>query len=83
VKRLLTILAVAVVFGGCGTDLGDAPNVEGLALPDAKEQLKQAGYEASVKSNAMFGVIVESNYTVCKEHTPSGKLVPLDVSKSC
>jgi hypothetical protein len=77
---LVTFLGLA----GCGeADLKGAPNVKGLDLPTAKAQLKHAGWRPSVTSDAMFGVLVEENFTVCDEKTPNGKLVPLKVSKSC
>lgn len=84
--RTLSIALVlsASVFAGCGSaDLKGAPDVSGLSLPDAKAQLKAAGFGASVTSDAMLGVIIEENFTVCKVKEPKGKLVPLEVSKSC
>jgi hypothetical protein len=42
-----------------------------------------AGWEPSAKSDALFGVIVESNFAVCDQNTPVGKIVPLEVSKRC
>lgn len=80
---LALLVATAVTACGGSEDLAGAPNVKGLALPEAKTQLKQAGYAPSVKSDALFGVVVEEHFTVCKEHSPNGKLVPLEVSKSC
>jgi hypothetical protein len=84
-RTIAPIAAIAVLaLAGCGKeDLGGAPDVRGLQLPEAKQQLKQAGYGTSVKSDATFGVIVEEHFTVCKEHSPKGKLVPLEVSKDC
>lgn len=82
--RLGLAITVAALVAGCGSeDLKGAPNVKGLVLPDAKAQLEKAGFAASVKTDAVFGVLVESHYTVCKEHSPNGKLVPIEVSKSC
>lgn len=79
------IVTVFLALGsGCGeADLGGAPDVRGLPLDDAKIQLKKSGYTASESSDALFGVIVEENFTVCKQGTPKGRLVPLEVSKSC
>jgi beta-lactam-binding protein with PASTA domain len=86
-RALVVVLAVgaaALGVAACGQeDLKGAPNVKGLALPEAKQQLKRAGFESSVKSDALFGVIVEEHFTVCEEHSPNGKLVPLEVSKQC
>jgi beta-lactam-binding protein with PASTA domain len=83
--KLVALAAVAALgLTACGQeDLGGAPNVKGLTLDVAKQQLKDAGYGVSVKDDSLFGVIVESHFTVCHEHSPNGSLVPLDVSKNC
>lgn len=85
-RKVIVVAAVAVglALGACGEeDLGGAPDVQGLPLDDAKTQLKKAGYTASETSDALFGVIIDSNFTVCEQSSPNGKLVPLEVSKSC
>jgi hypothetical protein len=77
-------LASAVLLAACGeTDLGGAPNVQGLALDTANVQLERAGFSSSVTDDAMFGVIIESHFTVCEQGAPNGQLVPLEVSKQC
>lgn len=78
------IISIAVL-SACGgsEDIGAAPDVRGLVLPDAEAKLERAGYSASVSDDAMFGVLVPSHYTVCSESSPEGKLVPIDVSKDC
>jgi hypothetical protein len=85
-SRLLTLGAVslALLLAGCGSaNLNGAPNVKGLSLPSAEEQLEAHGYKASVTTGALFGVIVRSHYTVCSESTPDEKLVPIKVEKQC
>jgi hypothetical protein len=84
-KRWLIALAIAGLgLVACGEeDLAGAPDVRGLPLPEAKTQLENAGYSAAVSDDATFGVIVESHFTVCDEHSPTGRLVPIDVSKDC
>lgn len=85
-KAAVAVFAVMVVMAGgaCGEkDLGGAPDVRGLPLPDAKGQLKKAGFGASETSDALFGVVIEENFTVCDQDTPKGNLVPLKVSKAC
>jgi hypothetical protein len=80
----VAILAAAISVSACGTaDLHGAPNVKGLALPDAEQQLKEAGFTPSIKTDALFGVIVPEHFSVCNEGSPNGKLVPLTVSKEC
>jgi hypothetical protein len=79
---LASVAAFAV--SGCGQeDLGGAPNVAGLTLDVAQQQLKEAGFGVSAKDDSLFGVLIPSHFTVCTQHTPNGKLVPLDVSKRC
>lgn len=78
---VLTAL-IAAIASGCQDDLQGAPDVQGLALPDARRELKRAGYEPSVQAkDGTFGVIVEENWSVCEEHSPKGRLVPLEVKK--
>lgn len=82
VTNLCAVLAAGAV--ACGDkDFGGAPDVRGLSLPDAKRELKRQGFGASETSDAAFGVIVPENFTVCDQETPKGKLVPLEVSKTC
>jgi hypothetical protein len=84
IKGFGSTVAVVVLLTGCGSaDLHGAPNVKGLALPDARAELKRAGYEASVKTDALFGVIIEEHFTVCDENSPNGRLVPITANKQC
>jgi hypothetical protein len=82
---MVLVVTCTLALGACGGDggTGGAPNVEGLSLPAAKQRLQNAGYNADVSSDGLFGVIVEENWVVCDQSEPSGHLVPLDVSKDC
>jgi beta-lactam-binding protein with PASTA domain len=85
-RLALAIIALSAIttLSACGQeDLGGAPNVKGLTLDVAEQQLKGAGFGVSVKDDSMFGVVVPAHFTVCKQHSPNGKLVPVDVSKQC
>jgi len=77
------VAAAGFAMSGCNEDLGGAPNVKGLTLDVAQQQLKKAGFGISAKDDSMFGVVIPTHFTVCAQHTPSGKLVPVDVSKQC
>jgi beta-lactam-binding protein with PASTA domain len=77
------VAATGFAVSGCSEDLGGAPNVKGLTLDVAQQQLEQAGFGISAKDDSIFGVIIPAHFTVCAQHTPTGKLVPLDVSKNC
>jgi pyruvate/2-oxoglutarate dehydrogenase complex dihydrolipoamide acyltransferase (E2) component len=60
----------------------EPPNVVGLALPDAKKLLSEAGFSTSVKNtDTTFGIIVPENYTVCTQGKPRGTLVPILAQK--
>ncbi len=64
------------------TPSGSPPNVEGLTLPKAKQLLSQAGFNADVSNtDTAFGIIVPQNYTVCREGSPRGKIVPILAQK--
>lgn len=61
---------------------GDPPDVVGLTLPEAKKQLKDAGFSADVSNtDTTLGIIVEENYTVCEQDDPSGDVVPILAQK--
>ena len=78
-RRVVATASAGLALAACGGGVGDAPDVRGLSLPTAKKQLQKAGYTADVQSDALFGVIVEQNFTVCDQSEPQGKLVPLEV----
>lgn len=77
------VAATGFAVSGCSEDLGGAPDTKGLTLDVAQQQLKNAGFGVSVKDDSIFGVVIPAHFTVCAQHTPAGKLVPLDVSKRC
>lgn len=61
---------------------GDPPDVVGLTLPTAEKQLKEAGFKPDVSNtDTTFGIIVKSNYTVCKQDDPVGNVVPILAQK--
>jgi hypothetical protein len=44
--------------------------------------LKDAGFKADVSNtDTTFGILVPSNYTVCKQDDPNGTLVPILAQK--
>lgn len=60
----------------------EPPDVEGLALPQAKKLLSQAGFSASVSNtDTTFGILIPENFTVCKQDQPRGKIVPILAQK--
>lgn len=75
-------VCVALQFTGCGGEAAPGPSVVGFQLPDAEKQLDNAGIHYTVKSNGLFGVLVEENWTVCKEVKISDVAVRLEVSKT-
>lgn len=61
---------------------GSPPDVVGLTLPAAQKILKSAGFKADVSNtDTTFGILVPSNYTVCKQDDAVGNLVPILAQK--
>lgn len=81
-KRLSVVALVIGALTGCGGGIGEAPDVRGFNLQDANRRLELEGYTSTiVEDDALFGVVVESNFTVCDQDSPKGKTVPLHVAK--
>jgi beta-lactam-binding protein with PASTA domain len=89
--RCLIVLYVLVLgLAACGTD-EDAvmPDVAGKRLDVALSDIKHAGYEDApeVISDAMFGVLDESNWVVCEQEPAPGEALEetprLTVDRSC
>lgn len=85
-------LAISLVFllclVGCGSNKV-MPDVTGKKLDVAKGDIKDAGFDDEVKvaGGGLFGVVMESNWTVCDQSPPAGKSVTgsprLTVKRSC
>lgn len=53
-----------------------APDVVGLTLDVAEEELEEAGYEVRASNtDTTFGILVPSHYTVCTQDDPRGSTV--------
>jgi hypothetical protein len=88
--RLVVLLALASVLVACGSEDVTMPDVTGQKLDVAYNKLKSAGLDdrdkIEVKGGGIFGVLVESNWTVCKQSPAAGKTVSastLTVKRSC
>jgi len=86
------LVAVALIVGGCGGEKEVAmPNVTSKKLDVAYDKLKAAGFDdkdkIKVDGGGLFGIVVESNWTVCKQSPAPGEPVAetmeLSVKKSC
>lgn len=87
-RKMIVLMALigATSLVACGQAYevpAGVPDVRGLNLPDARAQLKQAKFAPSVTSDGMFGVVIATKWTVCKQSDPNGRLVPIEVSKEC
>lgn len=61
---------------------GEPPDVVGLSLPEAEKQLKAAGFNPDPdNTDTLLGIVVKSNYTICKQYPPKGNVVPLLAQK--
>jgi hypothetical protein len=90
-----SLLLVGLLLAGCGgSDDAKAtktvmPDVEGRQLDVAKSDIKRAGFEDKVEvvGGGTFGIVVESNWKVCKQSPAAGKAITtaprLTVDRSC
>lgn len=76
-------VGLSLPFAACGDKPDPAgPDVRGMTLPKAKATLKKAGVTASVHAqDALFGVLIPSNFVVCDEAAINGHMVRLEVAK--
>lgn len=82
-KLILTPVILAVMaVSACGSAPKPAgPDVTGMNLMDAKKTLKKHNVNVTVHSDALFGVLVEQNFIVCKDVAVNKRMVRLEVSK--
>ena len=72
--RVVVVAALlAGLFAGCsGDDRSAVPDVVGRSLDVARRFIENAGYEVEVIGGGLFGVVVESNWTVCSQRPTAG-----------
>jgi beta-lactam-binding protein with PASTA domain len=81
------LLILVVALSGCAGADGPVPDVTGERLDVAKSEMSDAGYDTEEIGGGAFGIIAESNWTVCETDpapgdTGSGK-VKLIVDREC
>jgi hypothetical protein len=91
--RVAVPLVIAFSLVGCGPDDKDVtmPDVTGKKLDVAYDQIKDAGFDdkdkIKIEGGGTFGVVVESNWTVCEQSPTAGKPMSdaptLTVDRSC
>jgi beta-lactam-binding protein with PASTA domain len=83
----LIVVVLASMLCGCGGASSPVPDVVGERLDVAKSQVKDAGYDTEEIGGGTFGIVVESNWTVCETDPPAGQAgadkVKLVVDRSC
>jgi hypothetical protein len=58
------------------------PDIRGINLERADVILKDKGWSATVvEDDAIGGVYIRSNFTVCDQKDPRGRIVPVKVAK--
>ena len=84
----LVALVLAVAFvAGCGGGSHAVPSVVGERLDVAESTVKDAGLGYEEIGGGVFGIVVPSHWTVCRQDPPAGATtsgkVSLIVSRSC
>ena len=86
-RRAVLSIAFAAVLAGCGGSSQPVPDVVGERLDVAKSEMSDAGYDTEELGGGMFGIVDESNWTVCETRPAGGSLdggkVKLIVDRSC
>lgn len=86
---LVSAAALVSIAGCSGGDPITMPDVVGTKLDAAKSDVQKAGFEDDVEvdGGGMFGIVVESNWTVCSQEPASGEDITdapqLTVDRSC
>jgi hypothetical protein len=93
-KRLiLGIVLAAMLVGVGGGSLASAspqaaasratpPRVVGMKLPAAEEELERHGWiPRPFNTDTVFGIVIKSHYTICKQYQPIGKKVRILAQK--
>lgn len=80
-------MVAATALLGCGGADAPVPDVVGDRLDVAKSEMSDAGYATEELGGGTFGIVVESNWTVCETDPPAGSTgsgsVKLIVDRSC
>jgi beta-lactam-binding protein with PASTA domain len=87
VRGLFVSLLAITAMVGCGAASQPVPDVVGERLDVAKGEVSDAGYDTEEVGGGMFGIVDESNWTVCETRPASGVTgggkVKLIVERSC
>lgn len=85
--RIIGCIAATSLLAGCGGADGPVPDVRGDRLDVAKSTMSDAGYDTEELGGGVFGIVDESNWTVCETDPPAGSTgsgtVKLVVDRSC
>jgi len=92
VFRLVAVLVFVFAVAGCGAEKdATMPDVTGQKLDVAYDKIKNAGFKdkdkVKIEGGGTFGVVVESNWTVCEQSPAAGETVSaaptLTIDRSC
>ena len=80
-------IVAAAVLTGCGeAQRRSVPNVTGEPLDVAEHTLDRAGLRYETSGGGAFGIVIRSNWTVCRQSPPPRRVassVLLSVARSC
>ena len=80
-------LCLSVALAACGGGDGPVPNVVGERLDVAQSELEDQGFDVEALGGGTFGIVDESNWTVCESRPAAGETasgsVKLVVDRDC
>jgi len=86
-KTIIAALLALTALASCGGADGPVPDVVGERLDVAKSEMSDAGHETEELGGGTFGILNESNWTVCETDPPAGSrasgAVKLIVDRTC
>jgi len=84
---ILGVIVAAASLAGCGNaPRRHVPNVTGLPLDAAEGRLDSLGLHYDTSGGGAFGIIIRSNWTVCRQSPAPHRVastVVLSVARSC
>ena len=76
VPRVSIVVLAALVLAGCGSKTVESkplPDLVGMNLRAAEDDLDSRGLDHDAVGGGSFGIVVRSNWQVCRQEPVAGK----------